>query len=104
MDLYEQRIESAILDTQGAKEKVMKDIKVRQGEAKATLATLKTAIPIKKTLRRVEKSIFKKAEFKKVLKKSPRATVVVNQPVYTEDKSRFFKDEWDEEKRSLFFK
>lgn len=52
----------------------------------------------------LKKTFPKKLKSKDIIKSSPRATIVENQPVYTQDKSRFFKDEWDEEKRQLFFK
>ena len=45
-----------------------------------------------------------KVEFKKIFTKGKQVTVVENQPVYTKDRSRFFKETWEEEKRGLFFK
>lgn len=46
----------------------------------------------------------KKFSNKQVTRSQNRATVVENQPVYTKDKSRFFKTAWEEEKRQLYFK
>ena len=40
---------------------------------------------------------------KNILKKATRVVVDVSQPVYSQDKSRFFKTAWEEEKRQLFF-
>jgi glycerate-2-kinase len=41
---------------------------------------------------------------KQVMKGKQKVTIVENQPVYSRDKSRFFKTAWEEEKRQLFFK
>lgn len=50
------------------------------------------------------KAISSRAVYKSAIKKGPQATIVENQPVYSKDRSRFFKDTWEEEKRSLFFR
>lgn len=39
----------------------------------------------------------------KEITKSSKVSVDVSQPVYSEDKSRFFKTAWKEEKRQLYF-
>ena len=41
---------------------------------------------------------------KSIIRKEPRATVVVDQPVYSSDKSRFFKEEYEKEKRRFLFR
>lgn len=41
---------------------------------------------------------------KKILRATPKATVVLNQPVYTKDENRFFTHAIDSERRQLFFK
>ena len=48
-------------------------------------------------------SILTKLKSKKILRDKPKVTVVENQPVYSRDKSRFFKTAWEEEKKQLFF-
>ena len=39
----------------------------------------------------------------KEILKSSRATIRLNQRVYTEDKPRYYKTAWEEEKKQLFF-
>jgi len=41
---------------------------------------------------------------KKILRDSPKATIDVSQKVYTEDKSRYFKSEYEKERKRLYFK
>jgi hypothetical protein len=50
--------------------------------------------------------ITRKLSNKKVIKESPRMTVDLSKTEFepTEDRSRFFKDTYKEEKRRLFFK
>jgi len=52
---------------------------------------------------KLSKLIKGKLKSKNVLKEQNNATVVVSQPVYSKDKSRYFKTTWEEEKRQLFF-
>ena len=40
---------------------------------------------------------------RKILRDKAKVTVAVNQPVYLNDKQRFFKEEMEEERRQLFF-
>lgn len=57
----------------------------------------------KKLLKNIGKKVLpKKLKNKKVFKEQ-KVTIVLNQPVYTQDKNRFFKDTWEEEKKQLFF-
>jgi len=102
------------VDWESLKEKVKKDRVVNRTDkevwkdrAKKYLVTNPTKIAKevgKNLTKKINKSLASKAVYKSVTKKSPRAMVMVNQPVYSEDKNRFFKESWDEEKRSLYFK
>ena len=58
----------------------------------------------KRTVRAIEKVMPKRFSNKQVLKEKNKVTIVENQPVYSKDKSRFFKEAWKEEKRQLYFK
>ena len=54
-----------------------------------------------------KRALAKEAVSRRVLRKAPRATVVIRQPDSTQilhDPNRFFKDEYQEDKRSFFFK
>lgn len=68
------------------------------------LKDIKTNKKKSKLLKFVDKLGRSKLSNKRILKKEPHATVIVNQPVYTQDKSRFFKEAWEEEKKQLYFK
>lgn len=84
---------------QAAKEKYLGEKNPnKNSETKAKKALRKISIE-DVISKRLSKRLAKKAEFKKILKKTPRVTVMVNQPVYTEDKSRFFKENYEKEKR-----
>lgn len=58
--------------------------------------------PVRKVASKIAFSRPKK--FKKILRKGSRATIVLNQPVYLEDKQRFFNEAIKQERRNLFFK
>ena len=58
----------------------------------------------KKPEGKLNKFLKSKAQYKKIFTKGKQVTVVENQPVYTKDRSRFFKETWEEEKRQLYFK
>lgn len=45
----------------------------------------------------------KKFTNKKLIHSSSRATIVENQPVYSQDRSRFFNDSVQEDRRQLYF-
>ena len=51
----------------------------------------------------VRKATKGKLKYRKVMKKQPKVTIALNQPVVTRDKSRFFKEELQEDRRQLFF-
>lgn len=53
---------------------------------------------------KVDRTFPSKFKDREVLKEQNRVTVQVNQPVYEDDKSRFFKEAWKEEKKQLYFK
>ena len=44
-----------------------------------------------------------KLKRKRILRSS-KATVVIDEPVYTKDKSRYFKEQWEQERKRLFFR
>lgn len=44
-----------------------------------------------------------KIKNRQVIKDSNKVAIRENQPVYSKDKSRFFKTAWEVEKRQLFF-
>ena len=44
-----------------------------------------------------------KLKSRKIMRSTSRPTIVENQPVYSEDRSRFFSDTIAEDKRQLFF-
>lgn len=44
-----------------------------------------------------------KIKNKAILIEKKKVSVVENQPVYSKDKSRFFKTAWEEENRQLYF-
>lgn len=50
------------------------------------------------------KKLKNKLKNKGILKEQKKVTVVENQPVYSKDKSRYFKTAWEQEKRQLYFK
>jgi hypothetical protein len=50
----------------------------------------------------LDKILLNRLKNKKIVKDS-RAVIDVSQPVVLNDKSRFFKEEWDEDRRQLFF-
>ena len=52
---------------------------------------------------KISKFLKGKVKSKEVIRDSNKVVVMVNKPVYTEDKSRFFKKAWEVEKRQLFF-
>lgn len=52
----------------------------------------------------LDKIIKKKTISRDIVKKGKETTVVIDKPKVSEDKSRFFKKTWEEEKRNLFFK
>lgn len=58
---------------------------------------------VKKLAGKVNSSLDTKLKNKNVYREQNRVTIVENQPVYSKDKSRFFKTAWEEEKRQLFF-
>jgi hypothetical protein len=60
---------------------------------------------IKDRLKNIKlKNIKDRLKNRDVLKEQNRVSIKVNQPVYSKDKSRFFKTAWEEEKRQLYFK
>lgn len=93
----------------------MKDLYVEKYYQKKELAKLKkktergdtfkkdTKKNIKKAVLGVEKTFPKKLKNRKVMKKRTRVTVMLNQPVYTKDKARYYKENWVEDERQLFF-
>lgn len=52
----------------------------------------------------IGKPIPSKIKNKQILKEQKQVTIVENQPVYTQDRNRYFKQAWKEERRQLFFK
>lgn len=54
------------------------------------------------------RSLGKLAKFKpknkQIMKEVKKVTIKTDQPVYSDDKNRFFKEVWKEEKRQLYFK
>lgn len=58
----------------------------------------------RKVVNKVKKFLDKRAASHNVLRKNPQTRYVVQtKPTPYEDKSRFFKEKWEEEKRNLFF-
>jgi hypothetical protein len=53
---------------------------------------------------RISSSLKKKLGNRQVIRAHNTVTIVENQPVYSRDKSRFFKTAWEEERRQLYFK
>ena len=53
---------------------------------------------------KIVKALKVRLKNRQVLKEQNKVTVVENQPVYSKDKSRYFKTAWEEERRQLFFK
>lgn len=82
---------------QAAGEEIVKEVKRKE----KILRGYKTLNRIRNKLSSFGK---KSVTFKPIVKKETRSTVVINQPVYTQDRSRFFKDEIEEDRRQLFFK
>lgn len=64
----------------------------------------RSARKIEKVASKAMALIPKRLTNKRVLKPQQRVGVDLRQPVYTKDKSRYFKTAWEEEKRQLFFK
>lgn len=52
----------------------------------------------------IKKQISGKLRNRAIVKERKQVTIVENQPVYTEDRNRYFKRAWKEERRQLFFK
>ena len=66
---------------------------------------MKVKEALKRALKEVKKIKIKKDKMKnrEVLKETKKVTVSLREPIYFEDKDRFFKKAWKEEKRQLFF-
>jgi hypothetical protein len=93
--------EENIVKAEEKKDKFEKEIK-----AKSLLSRIsKQADKVNSKMSKfVGKSLDSKSSNKKVLRDKQKVTVVVNQPVYSRDKSRYFKTAWEEERRQLYFK
>jgi uncharacterized protein YrrD len=50
------------------------------------------------------KSLKEKVKSRRILREPNKVTIKTNQPVYSKDKSRYFKTAWEEERRQLYFK
>ena len=77
---------------------------IRKAKKKLTdLRFQRAALSANKLVRKVSNVIPSRLKNKRILKSQQRVTVKINQPVYQKDKSRFFKEQWEEEKKQLFF-
>lgn len=84
------------------------DKKIKTKQRELTVLKAKNAInKVKDAVTNFKTGIYKKAAKslpnRQITKDSNKVTVVENQPVYTEDKSRFFKKAWEVQKKQLFF-
>jgi hypothetical protein len=75
----------------------------QEAQIKAGIKDSKAKYITKKIIRNIQKAIPNRLKNRKVLKDRAKVGIKLNQPVYSKDKSRFFKTAWEEEKRQLFF-
>ncbi len=113
--LYNNRIQSAVLDSPGVSNQFRKEVAIKEKGLKKELGDLKvshykqeakefTRDASLKGSKLINKFLGSKTKAERILKKAKQATIVENQPVYSKDRSRFFNEDYQEEKRTLFFK
>lgn len=83
------------------KEVIISAIKQKE-ENKSNSKSVKTHKS--KYLQRVDKFANRAVKSKAVLRHGSQVTVLINQPVYTKDRSRYFNEALEEEKKQLFFR
>lgn len=103
-DLLNARVREQVINTPSVQKAIKKNIAHRSGELYNLRLQNKLNNPINHIRNPVSKILNGRLKNKKVLRKSPQAVIVENQPVYTEDRNRFFNDEVIEDRRQLFFK
>lgn len=86
---------------------IVKHIEKTDGKVTNITQNIKNIEPKEKKpkfIRKLNKYLNTKLSNKNIIRDSNKVVVEVDQPVYTKDKSRYFKTAWEEEKRQLFFK
>lgn len=84
------------------KEILISAIRQKASSSKEPSKSLKT--PKSKYLKRLDKFANSAVRNKSVFRHGSQATVMINQPIYTEDRSRYFNEALEEEKKQLFFR
>ena len=59
---------------------------------------------VKGLFKKIDKVYKSRLPSRSIVREDEQSTVDVSQPVYSQDKSRFFKKTWEEQKRQLYFK
>ena len=99
-DYRNKQVQDAVVDSSEGRKAITKVLAQKIRAARTKLAFYKSANAVK---RYSDKSLKTKLSNHAVLRKSNQVTVVENQPVYSKDRSKFFKTAWEVEKKQLFF-